>query len=545
LSEINGSPCHFLPTVEIQEDEMKARIVKRSSLILFVSIAAIAVALVLLPDRIASPVGAQQATPIPPNIVPAIPPGSAYRQTNFISDIPGLAFVEDPLMVNPWGITSRGTSPFWVVNNGTSTSNLIRDPNGAGPVVLNPGLQGINIPLGLPTGTVANATPDFQIIPPGGGSPGAASFIFDSITGNILAWNGNSGVTAQTVVSMPGHVYTGLAIGVNAGGNRLYAADFANNHIDVYDGTFTLTTVTGGFMDATIPIGYHPFNIQNLGGSLYETYALIDPMTGLDVEGVGHGLVRKFNTDGMRDVTFGINDVSTNPTSQLNSPWGLVIAPPSFGIFGSALLVGNFGEGNPSIHAYNPSTGAVLLGGDNALKNENGDGIEIHELWGLLFGNGGNGGDVNTLYFTAGIGEEEHGLFGKLNPTTATATSLIQFASDAFAIGEGSGHIDITVTRAGDASGIATVNVNTFDESQVGHASQKKDYEIAIAKVTFNPGETSKTVRILIVNDIFDENNEIVNLALSNVSGAGAGLGSPSEATLTIIDNDAPAPIIT
>lgn len=114
---------------------MKARIVKRSSLILFVSVAAIAVALALLPDRIASPVGAQQATPIPPNIA-MVPPGQAYRQTNFISDWPGLAPLQDPFMVNPWGITVRGTSPFWIANNGTSTTQLVRDPNGAGPVVL-------------------------------------------------------------------------------------------------------------------------------------------------------------------------------------------------------------------------------------------------------------------------------------------------------------------------------------------------------------------------------------------------------------------------
>src|SRR5439155_6809635 len=124
------------------------------------------------------------------------------------------------------------------------------------------------------------------------------------------------------------------------------------------------------------------------------------------------------------------------------------------------------------------------------------------------------------------------------NPTTATATSLIQFATDTFAIGEGSGHIDITVTRAGDASGTATVNVNTFDESQPDHGSQKSDYEIALSKLTFAPGETSKTMRILIVNDTFDENNETVNLELSNVTGAGAGLGSPAHATLTINDND-------
>src|SRR5207248_5521368 len=143
----------------------------------------------------------------------------------------------------------------------------------------------------------------------------------------------------------------------------------------------------------------------------------------------------------------------------LNSPWGAVIAPASFGIFGGALLVGNFGEGNPSIHAFNPTTGAFL----GTLQNEAGDGIEIDELWALVFGNGGNGGDPNTLYFSAGPAEEEHGLFGSLKPTTASATSLLQFSSADSSIGEGNGSIQITVTRAGDASGTATINYDTFD----------------------------------------------------------------------------------
>ena len=129
-----------------------------------------------------------------------------------------------------------------------------------------------------------------------------------------------------------------------------------------------------------------------------------------------------------------------------------------------------------------------------------------------------------------------------MKPTTATATSLIQFSTDDFVIGEGNGHIDVSVIRAGDASGTATVNFNTFDESQAGHASQKSDYEIALGKVTFLPGETSKTVRLLLVNDNFVEGDETVNLALSNPTGAGVGLGSPNQAELRIVDNDSVAP---
>ena len=469
--------------------------------------------------------------------IPIIPPGSAYRQTNFISDIPGFAFVQDPVLINPWGMAFRGTSPFWVANNGTSSSTLYRGDVVGTPVVKNPGLSLVTVPGGLPTGVVGNPTTDFAVTPCAVASCPAA-FIFASITGNIVGWNPSAGPNSTTGViaaSHPGRVYTGLAIGSNSGGNRLYAADFANGNIDVYDGAYSLTTTTGSFADPTIPTTagntYHPFNIQNIGGSLYVMYAKVGT-DGKDEAGVGNGFVRRFNTDGVRDLTFGINN------GPLNSPWGVAIAPASFGIFGSALLIGNFGEGNPSIHAFNPTTGAFL----GTIQNEAGDGVVIDELWALQFGNGVNGGDPGTLYFTAGTAEEEHGLFGSLKPTTALATSLIQFATDEFVIGEGTSHIDISVTRSGDASETATVNFNTFDASQAGHASQKSDYEIALGKLTFDPGETSKTFRILIVNDGFVEGDEIVDLAISNPKGAGVGLGTPNIAELRIVDNDSVPP---
>ena len=478
----------------------------------------------------------QVQQPLLPN-VPPIPAGSAYRQTNFVSDIAGLAFIQDPLLINPWGIAFRGTSPFWVSNNGTSTSSLYRGDVAGSPLVKNPGLSLVTVPGALPTGVVGNATTDFAITPCSVASCPAA-FIWASITGNIVGWNPSAGPNSTTGViaaSHAGRVYTGLAIGSNSGGNRLYAADFANGNIDVFDGTYALTTTTGAFADPTIPTTagntFHPYNIQNIGGSLYVMYDKVGT-DGRPEDGVGNGFVRRFNTDGVRDLTFGINN------GPLNSPWGIAIAPSTFGIFGSALLIGNFGEGNPSIHAFNPTTGAFL----GTVQNENGDGIVIDELWGLQFGNGVNGGDPGTLYFTAGTGEEEHGLFGSLKPTTATATSLIQFSTDEFVIGEGIGHIDVSVTRAGDASNTATVNFNTFDESQAGHASQKSDYEIALGKVSFAPGETAKTVRILIVNDQFVEGDETVNLALSNPTGLGVGLGTPNQAELTIIDDDSVAP---
>ncbi len=494
----------------------------------------------LLPARFVAPVTAQQATGLTPDI-PVIPPGSAYRQTNFVSDIGGLAFIQDPLLVNPWGISATASSPFWVANNGTSTTQLLRGDVAGTPLVLNPSPQTITIPGGLPTGTVANTTTDFVLPGPCASAPCVARFIFASITGNIAGWNPNApaagSTTAVIAASKPGHVYTGLALANNGVGNFIYAADFANGTIDVYNAAFALQPAANfPFADPTIPttVGntFHAFNIQNIGGSLYVMYAKVDPVTGLDQAGVGNGFVRRFNTNGVRDLTFGINN------GALNSPWGITIAPASFGIFGSSLLIGNFGRGNPSVHSYLPTTGAFL----GTLNDESGNGIVIDGLWALQFGNGGAGGDVNTLYFAAGTAAEEHGLFGSLRPTTASATSLVQFATDEFVISEGSGHIDVAVTRAGDASGTATINVNTFDASQAGHASQKSDYEIAIAKVTFNPGETSKTVRILIVDDSFVEGAETINLALSNPAGAGVGLGSPTYATVRVTDNDAVPP---
>jgi len=494
-----------------------------------------------LPSQFSGPVTAQQGNVDTPSI-PSIPAGQAYRQTNLVSDVPGLASILDPLLVNPWGISATASSPMWVVNNRTSTTELLKGDVSGNPFLLNASPQTITIPDILPTGTVSTtgtAAGSFNFVPTGGGSPVKAAFLFDSITGSITAWAGAQGTTAKTVVSNPANTYTGLALVANAGGDRLYAADSAHNKIDVFDSSFTPIVVTGGFLDPTVPAGFNVFNIQNLGGRLYVTYAKPQASPPFVENGVGKGYVRRFDRDGVRDASFAIDGSAVAPIVPLDAPWGLAIAPasPNFGtLFGNALLVGNFSD-NGIINAFT-STGTFI----GTLKDESGNAIVNDQLWGLQFGNGGNGGDPNTLYFAAGIADEEHGLFGKLNATTASATSLVQFATDTFGIGEGNGHIDVSVTRAGDASGTATVNVNTLDFSQPGHASQKSDYEIAVAKVTFNPGETSKTVRILIVNDTFVEGNETVNLALSNPTGAGVGLGSPNQSTLTITDNDAVPP---
>lgn len=501
--------------------------------------------LALFPARVTVPVRAQQITPA---LVPVIPPGSAYRQTNLTSDIPGLASILDPILVNPWGVAFTGASPFWIANSNSSSSSLYRGDVGAIVFAKQPGMPFITVPSGLPTGIVANSGAATDFVLPGAcaAPPCKATFIFSTKTGAIAGWNPNAPATGSTATvvgkSLPGHFYTGLAIGVSTGNTFLYAPNFASptlaGSIETFDKDFNAqSVVTFPFVDAgvpAIPSDFRPYNITNLGGTLYVSYALPNPATGDGISGPGQGYVSRFTTGGV----FLGRVVSNGP---LSAPWGMTIAPASFGVFGGALLVGNFGEGGASINAFDPVSG-VFRG---TVNDESGTGIVIDELWALQFGNGGNGGDPNTLYFSAGTAEQQHGLFGKLQPTTAQATNLVKFATDAFAINETSGHIDLTVIREGDASGTSTVNFNTFDESNPGQASQKSDYEISLSKVTFNAGETSKTVRILIVDDRLSEGNEVLNLALSNPTGTGTGLGSPNAATLTIIDNEVPAPTIT
>jgi uncharacterized protein (TIGR03118 family) len=391
-----------------------------------------------------------------PLVIP--PAGEAYRQTNFVSDVPGIALLRDPLLVNPWGISLTATSPFWISNNGTSTS-VLYGGDVSGP--LTPNALKVTIPGDLPTGTVANGTNDFVVT--SGAASGPARFLFASLTGNIPGWNPSvpaaGSTVAQIAASHPGHVYTGLAIGNNGVANFLYAADFANGTIDVFNSTFALqSSALFPFIDPTIPAGFHPFNIQNLGGTLYVAYAQVGA-DGRSANGPGLGFVSKFNLNGVF-----LGRLISN--GALNAPWGMTIAPASFGVFSNAFLVGNFAD-KGTINAYNPTTGAFL----GTVSDEGNNPIEIDQLWALTFGNGVGGGSTNTLYFNAGIGDEEHGLFGSLKATTAAATSFLQFSASSYGVGEASGQAVITVTRAGDVSGPATVNFAALPESQPGQAT--------------------------------------------------------------------------
>src|SRR6185503_11124480 len=460
-----------------------------------------------------------------------------YRQTNLVSDLPGVALIEDRLLKNSWGVALNGGSPFWVANNQTDCATLYTGDVSGSPLIRNPALPSVSItgptlqpmPV-LPTGVVSNTTIDFLIPQPTPNPPVRAQFIFATGNGAINTWNPATGSNAFVAQFAPGHNYTGLTIGNNASGNVLYAVDFANGKIDVFDKNFNLTSVSGNFTDATIPANFHPYNIQNLGGSLYVSYAIFQHAPNLD-----NGFVRKFDTNGVRDAAFTINN------GPLADPWGMVIAPATFGTFSNLLLIGNsrtLGINDSSIHAFNPATGALL----GYMVDEGGSFLEIKGLRGLVFGNGTNGGDPNTLYFCSGTIDETlsegHGLLGSLKPAPDLFPSTIKFSNAEYHTTENAGHIDITVTRSGDTSGGATVNYATVD----GSASQKSQYEIALGKLIFNPGDTSKTFRVLIVdnNALAAGTSTQLGLVLSNATGA--ALISPNVANLFIMDDEFDTP---
>ena len=439
--------------------------------------------------------------------------------------------VEDRQLVNPWGIGLNPSSPFWVVNNKTDRATLYKGDVSGSPLAGNAALPSVAIPNiptlvpapSLPTGVVANTTNDFLVIPPTlPGPPVPAQFIFATLNGAINARDPGFGTVAVVMKFMSGHSYTGLAIGNNASGNFLYAADFANGKIDVFDKDFNLSSVSGNFIDATVPANFHPYNIQNLGGALYVTYAEFSHFHDNDF-----GFVRKFDTNGVRDSAFAINN------GPLADPWGLAIAPANFGPFSNLLLVGNFrslGILNPSVSAFNPATGALF----GNMTDGSGAYLQIERLRALVFGNGVNGGDPNTLYFSADIYSENHGLFGSLKPVTGLPATLIKFSNSQYLTNEGAGHIDITVTRDGVVSSTATVNYATVDT----YATQKSDFEIALGKLTFNPGETSKTFRVLIVDNNLAGGGSSRDLSLVLSNPTGAALVNPNAATLFIMDND-------
>jgi uncharacterized protein (TIGR03118 family) len=327
-----------------------------------------------------------------------------FAAVNLVSDGTPAAAHTDANLVNAWGIAFNPTGFVWVVDNGTNKSTLY-DGNGVPQTLV------VSIPAGSggdasPTGIVFNSTVDFKVSQ--NGVTAASPFIFVGEAGTISGWSPTVNRTAAITVvdgganGPNGPVYKGLAISGYAGANYLYAADFRNNAIDVYNGSFAKVTLPGSFRDPALPAGFAPFNIQAIGDRIYVAYAKQAASGPDEVKGAGLGIIDVFNTSGVL-----IKQLATG--GALNAPWGMAVAPANFGSFSNDLLVANFGDGK--INAYNPSTGKL----DGTLSKADGTPIVIDGLWGLAFGNGVNSQPANTLFFTAGPADEAHGLYGRID----------------------------------------------------------------------------------------------------------------------------------
>ena len=330
-------------------------------------------------------------------------PEGRYEVKKLVSDQAGVAAHQDANLVNAWGIAFNPFGFVWVSDAETGKSTLY---DGAGVpqslvVTIPPAAGGT---IGSPTGIVFNGANTFLV---SSAANSFARFIFSTEDGVIAGWAPTVNPTNAILVrdnSATGAQYKGLALSAGGSGQLLYATDFHNGKIDVWDSNFNPVTLpAGAFVDSKIPAGFAPFGIQAINGNLYVTYAKQDADRHDDVAGKGLGYVDIFDPIGNLIDRF----VAKGP---LNAPWGLALAPAGFGEFSGALLVGNFGDGR--INAFDPMTGKHL----GALKDEKGKTIEIEGLWGLAFGNGFNGQPVNTLFFTAGPDDEEHGLYGRIDP---------------------------------------------------------------------------------------------------------------------------------
>ena len=333
---------------------------------------------------------------------------ASFGVTNLVSDdlAANPAQLVDPGLLNAWGIAASPTSPFWVSSNGAGTAVLYRvDPltqatTKVGLTVTIPGAGNV-------TGQVFNGN---------GAAFNGDAFLFVSEDGTISGWRGALGSTAEALaLGSPDNVYKGAALATIGSDSYLYGANFRAGTIDVLKGNAAAPTLAGNFLDPNLPAGYAPFNVQNLGGSLYVSYALQDAAKSDEVAGPGLGFVDRFDLAGNL-----LGRVASAGT--LDAPWGLARAPSSFGALAGALLVGNFGDGTISV--FDATTDAFLgqvLGADGLP-------LSIDGLWALSPGNGGGAGSSQLLNFSAGPDDEAHGLFGVLTPVPEPSALALMLA---------------------------------------------------------------------------------------------------------------------
>jgi len=335
-----------------------------------------------------------------------------YKQTNLISNIPGMAATTDPNLVNPWGLSRGSTTPWWVSDNGAGVSTLYTGAGVAASLVVTiPSGDPTSNSPGNPTGQVFNGTTDFQVTP---NNP--ARFIFATEDGTISGWNPTvTGTMAKIMVNTHGaSAFKGMTIATvkrpdGSLANQLYVADFKQGRVEMYDANFHRMGLSeDAFQDDRVPDGYAPFNVQNLGGNIYVSFAQQDSQKHDDVPGAGHGYVDVFTTTGHLLLRL-------QHGNWFNSPWGITQAPSDFGLFSHDLLVGQFGSGQ--ILVFNSTNGAFR----GPLTDATDKAITIDGLWDIAFGSGipnasgvASSGPATTLFFTAGLNDEQDGLFGTI-----------------------------------------------------------------------------------------------------------------------------------
>jgi uncharacterized protein (TIGR03118 family) len=331
------------------------------------------------------------------------PAASSFKATILVSDGSTSAAHTDPNLQNSWGIAFNPTGVVWVSDNNTQKSTLY-DGNGVVQSLV------VTLPAAAsgqpasPTGIVFNTTPDFTVT--ANGLSGKAIFLWATLAGTIAAWSPTVLPTQAVTVHDDGAgaaEYTGLAIASNGGASMLYAADFHNGKVDMFDKTFTKVISAGAFTDPNLPAGFNPFGIQAVGQTIYVAYAKLGPDGHRDQSGAGNGVVDAFDTAGhlMMRVASG---------GALNSPWAIALAPANFGTFSNELLIGNFGDG--TINAFDPATGAAK----GTLLQADGSKLTQPGLWGMAFGNNVDSQPSNTLFFAAGPSATT-GMYGRIDMT--------------------------------------------------------------------------------------------------------------------------------
>jgi uncharacterized protein (TIGR03118 family) len=347
-----------------------------------------------------------------------------YYQTNLVTNDQSVTKAQqtDPNLINPWGFAFSTGSPLWVADQGTSvatvykltgttsTGNLLNPP----PPIHDLGTgQGPTGQVAVGAAGIVTQSTDFQVS--NGLSVGKASFIFDNLDGSIAAWRGGgpAGTPALVVTSVAGASFTGLAIGmVGTGPNQaaqIYAADQNSNNVYIFNGAWGKLATS--LVDPSLPAGFNAFNVQNIGGTLFVTYANPNSPTG--------GVVAEFNTDGTFIKNLVSDPLGTSGNGHLDTPWGLALAPAGWGKFGGDLLVGN-NDGDGTINAYDLSgnwIGQIML--------NTGGSFSEGELWGMTFGNGGNVGSSNVLYFAAGLDGATNGLIGAISPVPEPSSAVM------------------------------------------------------------------------------------------------------------------------